>query len=429
VASCAVWFYFGKLLWPLDLCFIYPRWNIDEGGISWYLPGLLLAIVFALAWRRRSSWGRPVVMLIVCYVGLLLPSLGLVNIYFMRFSLVSDHWQYAAAIVPCAALAGAAAVWTHRQPGARNVRLAAGVLGLSLLAALAGLTWRQSRIYADADMLWNDTLAKNPNCWMAHNNLGMALAARGQREEAIDHFRKVLQIKPDYFAAHLNLGQALIARGQLDDAAAHYRMALETEPDYLEAHYNLAAILAPRKQFEEAIVHYRRALEIKPDMIEARYNLAETYYNLGNDLAARRQFDEAIVNYLKALEIKPDLLEADYNLGNALAAQRKFNEAIVYYLRALEIKPEYADAHNNLGAALAGNGQIDEAIVHYLKALEIKPDLTGAHYNLANAFAARGQIDKALPHYQKALDLASAKDDRALADEIRAKMRLAGSGN
>ena len=101
VAGCAIWFYLGKLVWPLDLCFVYPRWQIDNHNLLSYLPGVFWLIVLALAWRQRCTWGRPIVMLIVCYTALLLPALGFTNIYFMRYSLVSDHWHYAAAIVPC----------------------------------------------------------------------------------------------------------------------------------------------------------------------------------------------------------------------------------------------------------------------------------------------------------------------------------------
>jgi protein O-mannosyl-transferase len=387
VAGCAVWFYLGKLLWPLDLCFIYPRWKFDDGDVLWYLPGLLLAIVFALALRHRRSWGRPVVLLIVCYVALLLPALGFVNIYFMRMSLVADHWQYAAAIVPCAAMAGAAAVWISRRSGDRKVYPVACVLGLSLLAAFAVLTWQQSRTYADADTLWNVTLAKDPNCWMAHNNVGLALTGRGQFDEAYNHYLKAVQIKPDYAEAQYNLGNALGRQRKVDEAIEHYLKAVQIKPDYAAAHNNL-----------------------------------------GNALAGQGRLDEAIDHYQTALQIEPESAEAHNNLGIALAGRKQINEAIDHYRQALQIKPDYAEAHNSLATALVGAGQINEAIDHYRQAVEIKPDYAEAHINLGSVLADRGEFEEALQHYQKALDLASARNNTALADSIRAKMKLAGKG-
>ncbi len=92
VAGCAVWFYFWKVIWPANLLFVYPRWNISQRDLWAYLPGVLLAAILAIAWWRRRTWGRPLVMLIVCYVALLLPILGFADIIFMQYSLVAD-WE------------------------------------------------------------------------------------------------------------------------------------------------------------------------------------------------------------------------------------------------------------------------------------------------------------------------------------------------
>jgi tetratricopeptide (TPR) repeat protein len=417
VAGCAEWFYFWKVIWPLDLCFIYPRWRIESWNALSYLPGALLAILLALAWWRRGTWGRPIVMLIVCYTALLLPVLGFVNILFMCYSLVADHWQYAAMIVPCAVLAGAAATlcrWreasevgllaglatmlrmvpsahpaaaTTAMHAPKSPRIVQGCLGVALLAALAVLTWRQSRMYADRETLFRTTIESNPDCWLAHANVGRALAGRGQVDEAIAHFRKALEINPDYLDADNNLGAVLAGRGQVDEAMAHFRKVLKIKPDDVDAHNNLGLVLAGRGEMDEAMAHYRRALEIKPDY-------ANAHNNLGLALAGRGEMDEAIAHYRKALEINPDL----------------------------------AVAHRNLGRALAGRGETDEAIAHYRKALEINPDDVEAHVNLGAALAGRGQGDEALAHYREALGLASARNDKALADAIRARIRPGLSG-
>ena len=110
-------------------------------------------------------------------------------------------WSY-----PAPLFAGAAATLGRR----RIYRPRTGyVLCLGLLATLAVLTWRQSRMYADIETLYRTTIDRNPDCWMAHDNLGAALADRGQIDEAIAHYRKALEIKPDDAEAHINLGAAL----------------------------------------------------------------------------------------------------------------------------------------------------------------------------------------------------------------------------
>ncbi len=386
VAGYAVWFYFGKMLWPFNLCFVYPRWNVEDGNVLPYLPGLvLLVILFALALWRRRTWGRPVVMFIVCYVGLLLPALGFANIYFMRYSLVADHYQYAAAIVPCAMLTGGAVAWALRQPRRRS---AAFVVGVAILTALTVMTWRQSRMYVGLVTLYQTTIDRNPNCWLAYSNLGSEMLKRGLVDEAIADFRKAMEIKPDHWESHYDLGLVLIDRGQIDEAIVHYRKALEFKPHHADLHNNLGAALASRGKMEEAIAHYQKALEIKP-------NHAMAHYNLGVALASREKTEEAMVHYRKALEIKPDYAMAHYNLGVALVSRELYDEAIGHYQEALKIQPDFAEAHYNLGVA---------------------------YYNLGSAFARRGKVGDAIANYQKALDLASARNDMALADRIRTEI-------
>ena len=244
-------------------------------------------------------------MLIVCYTGLLLPALGFVKIYFMRYSLVADHYQYAAMIVPCAVFAGAAVTLARRRPDFPRTGYA---LCLGLLATLAVLTWRQSRMYADVETLFRTTVDRNPDCWMAHHNLARVLAERGELDSAIIHYRNALELKPDFAEAHYNLGNALARRGEFDSAIAHYQKALELKPNYTKAHFTLAVVLVGRGRVDSAIAHYQKALELKPDFTDARCSLAAA-------LVGRGQLSEAIPHYRKALEIEPDSVAVLNNLA------------------------------------------------------------------------------------------------------------------
>ncbi len=431
-------FYLGKALAPLNLSMIYPRWDYVQ--MTW-LPGAALVGLFALLWRYRRGWewSQACWLALGCYVLILTPVLGFVPMAFMRFSLVADHLQYPA-LPALTALVGAMTAWAISRH--RAVVIAAG----TAIATLIFLTMQQAGTYRDDETLWRETIRMNPEAWVAHINLGSALADRGQVDDAVAHFQKVLQIKPDSVDAHNNLGLALAGRGQIDEAIAHYQKAFQIKSNSVDAHNNLGLALAGRGQVDEAIAHYRKALQIKPDSAKTHNNLGEVlsahgqvdeaiahylkaleinpdyvdaHNNLGNAFDSRGQVAEAISHYRKALQINPDNVDAHYNLGNALASGRQVDEAIAHYRKALEIKPDHVEAHTNLGVVLAHRGQFDDAIAHYRKALEVAPDYLLAHYNLGSALADCGLVDEALEHYRKALDLAMARHDGALGDRIR----------
>ena len=106
-----------------------------------------------------------------------------------------------------------------------------------LLTILAILTFRQSATYRNSETLYRATLARNPQSWMAHNNLGVDLLARGKTREAIAEYLAALRIKPDDAAAHNNLGNALARNSaHLPQAIAEFQTALRIEPNMAQAH-------------------------------------------------------------------------------------------------------------------------------------------------------------------------------------------------
>lgn len=373
IAGRALWFYAGKLVWPDNLIFTYPRWQIDSGLWWQYLyPLAALAVMFTL-WMIRGRIGKAPIVAVLIFSGTLLPALGFINYYPMRFSFVADHFQYLASISLIAVFASIAATAFKKYiKGKYYIGLAGG---LAVLVVLGILTFSQGHIYENVETLYRDTLTKNPNSWMAHNNLGAALLERGDIDDAIAHYKKALRLFPDYFEARTSLAGALLERGDIDGAIAHYKKALRIVPDYVDARNNLGAALQKQGNIDDAIAHYMESLRIEPDS-------AGAHNNLGTALKEQGDIAGAIAHYREALRIKPDYAGAHNNLGLALIEQDNINDAIKHYLEALRINPDYEKAHNNLAIALCRKNNFTLALRHFRKAVEINPNYHAARNNL-----------------------------------------------
>ncbi|HUI08148.1 MAG TPA: tetratricopeptide repeat protein [Verrucomicrobiae bacterium] len=396
VAGRVVWFYAGKLIWPYPLMAIYPRWQIDTAVWWQYLfPSAAGAVVLAL-WRWRGRLGKARLVGVAFFAGSLVPVPAFINIAFMRYSYVAEHWQYLSSIglIAVAAALGMS-VWRRMGPWQRPW---GAVLGMVALAVLGVTTWRQSRVYANEETLWRDNVEKNPDAWGAHNNLGFALQAQGRIGDAIVEYQQALRLKPDYAEAQYNLGVALGQEGKLEDSIEHYEQALRIRPNLANARNNLGEALMRAGRTQEAIGQYEEALRIRPDH-------AEAHYNLGIALARSGRVSEAVAHWEEAVQIRPDYAEAHNNLAIVLARAGRMPEAIGHWEQALRIKPDSAEIHNNLGSALARLGRLPDAISQWEQALRLNPDDAKAHYNLGIALEETGRVTEAIEHYERALRL------------------------
>jgi tetratricopeptide (TPR) repeat protein len=395
-AGAVVWFYLSKALWPVDLSFIYPQWQIQAGQLRWWLPLIAAAALTGLLWWQRRGWGRPALLAWGFFVVSLVPVMGFTDVRFMVYSLVADHYQYVA-IIGLITLAAAGWGWWYEQAAGLNRTVAAG-LAVVVVGILGCLTWRQSGMYRDLPTLYRTTLERNPGCWLAHHNLGALLAQQGKLPEAIGHYEAALQLKPDFAEAENNLGNALARLGRGPEAVAHYKRALHLAPDDATTLDNLGTLLTHLGKSQEAILCFEQALRLEPDNAKAHNNLARVLDQAGRG-------PEAIAHYEAAVHLRPDDVEAHNNLGALLAQSGRLAEAVKHFEAALRFKPDYAEAHKNLGLALAQSGRLQDALVHEEVAVRIEPDFTEAYCCLGNILTELGRLPEAIDAFETALRL------------------------
>ncbi len=338
LAGWTVWFYLAKAVFPAQLCFMYPRWPLGIYALGDFIPLVSIGAALAIFWWQRSRlWGAACLAGFGYYLLNLVPVLGFVNIYFMRYSLVADHWQYLALPGLIALVVGSGAYWMERSGSV--ARVAWHVLLLGAAIALGAKAYSHAAIFGGAtnEPLWNDTLAKNPCAWVAHNALGFLLITQHKYEPAIEHFQAAILLEPDYAPAHDNWGVALCRLGRIEAGIAHYRRALEIDSRFANSHHNLGVALEAQGSLDEAIASYRRAIELRPGS-------ASSHLALGGALLRHHQPGAAIEHFSKVIRLEPGNAAAYSNLGVACAAKGRFNEAVRAVSIALRLSEGRAPA-------------------------------------------------------------------------------------
>jgi protein O-mannosyl-transferase len=420
VASRAVWFYLSKLIWPSNLTFIYPRWNISPAHLwdyIWLLAGIGVCVTI---YFLRPYVGRSVEVAAAFFVATLSPVLGFIMLFTFRYTFVADHYQYLACIGPIALASAGIVSLAGRFQRCRAAILSAA---LFLVASLGALTWRQAAMYGDIETLWRTTLVRNPECWMAHTNLGIVLLQKGQIDDGIAHYRSALQIQPNSWDAEYNLGTALLGRGDVDEAILHCEKAVAMQPNDPDAQVSLGDALLGKKRIDDAISHYQQALAMRPD-----YFLA--HYGLGRALLDKGELNAAIQNCRDALLIRPDDPDCHTVLAVALDEKGETAEAIQHYEQALKISPKSISALTNLAWVLATCP--DGSLRNGSRAVEIAKQadhlLGGTNTlvlrSLAAAYAESRQFGKATETARAAIELARMHHDNSLVAQLEQDLAL-----
>lgn len=174
--------------------------------------------------------------------------------------------------------------------------------------------------------------------------------------EAIEAFKKVLNVKPDFAMAQARLGTTYAIVGEKPLANSHLEAAAKYDPDDPYAFGMLGWLAFLDGRPEDALKHYRQADAVEP--YSAKLN-----YQMGLALAKLERWPDAVERLRQSVTIDPQGMQAMVMLSQALRQSSQLEESIAYAKKAAQLSGyQEPEVVVNLSDSYAAAGQWNEAI-------------------------------------------------------------------
>lgn len=155
---------------------------------------------------------------------------------------------------------------------------------------LLGVVWSRMGNWARAASLWRETFRQDPfapdGVWL-HYNLGLAMAAMGNVDEATAEFGLVTVQRPEWAPGWSQLGSALMATRQWEKAVVALESAARLQPGWAHLHFAIGKAQAEEGLLSQSALAFHRAVELEPRFVDA-------WFHLGVVLRAQNRTGEAV---------------------------------------------------------------------------------------------------------------------------------------
>ncbi|VAX29715.1 hypothetical protein MNBD_NITROSPINAE05-572 [hydrothermal vent metagenome] len=234
----------------------------------------------------------------------------------------------------------------------------------------------------------------------AHTNISVMLGRRKQFKESMHHIQEAIRVQPDYGPAYLSMGICLTDLGRYEEALEQFKKALQLDKNLVvDANYNFGIVYSKLGSPEKAIEHYQEAIKVNPK--SALPNL-----NLGMIYAKQKNYAAAILPLRTAIKVSPKMArEANFKLGVALMKLKRFQEAVPPLQEAVQITPNNETVRDFLAEGLyqaskplRQNDKTAEEIDTLKEAVSVNPEHMMAHFALAQAYDKTHQGHNAITH-------------------------------
>ncbi len=259
--------------------------------------------------------------------------------------------------------------------------------------------------YEEAVKYFSAYIEKFGNKKQAYNNRGLALQKACKFDDAINDYKKAIEIDPEYILARINLVSLLIELQDFSECETELNLLTSLAGFTKETLFLKALFYHKIGKYDEAEKIYSKLKEEFDDDLTISLNLGMLYNEIGHYVKAANIFIEEIQKY-------PNNPELYFHLGNLYINFNKYERAIDWFIKSINLNNRYLEAYLNLGLTYFNLRKLDEALVLYQKLIKlgfvdyrIYQNIGIVYYELKDYHKSEEYFKQALQMENKSADL------------------------
>lgn len=228
-----------------------------------------------------------------------------------------------------------------------------------------------------------------PEHFWCHSNYAECLYEEHRYDEAIKYATRAIELDEDEGAAHNTLGRARYAKGDRPGAIAAYVNGAKATPKHYWCLANAAACLVEEGKYDDAIAYAKRAIAVNAKIAFAHNSLGRALQAKGAGADARRAYSEGV-------KVEPDHFWCHLNYAQSAYQDRDYDEAIKYASIAAKLDGDKGMAHGFVGMSYYAKGDRGAAERAYQEGAKADPANFWCRANYAECLYEDGRFDEAI---------------------------------
>ncbi|MEP7145475.1 MAG: tetratricopeptide repeat protein [bacterium] len=387
--------YFRLLIAPFSLLYHYngviqDAKSILDAEVLLSILFIFVLIAFSFYYYKRDS------IISFCILFFLVSLLPVMNII-PTMNLMAERFLYFTSFSLALLICHLSMIGSSK----RDLTFLAFGMGL-IVCSLAYLTYVRNNEWKDNNTLYMS--AKGVEGTVTLVNEGNIYANNKKYDEAMNLYKRAIELRDNNVLAHHNLGLIYLIRGKLDSAEMKFKKGISVDSLAPDGYFQLATLYNMQGKNDSAIIMLEKLQTVTPNYKESQAildNLKARGSKDGNispegftddqtknyqisalqkssyKLFTEKKYMEAITDLQKLIALNSDLSAISGFLNNIAMCYEEMNMPELeekYFLEALKKDNGNLNAMSGLSAFYIKNGNTEKAKEYLNKILKINPE-------------------------------------------------------